>query len=138
MRRRNSGACLSRLVEGEVVHRLSCVYRVKGRNFSIKTLFNGDEKLASLFGAKPSLAIMRLAPQDYHRFHAPVSGTVGPITHVKGEFYTVNATVINEDFDVVCPLHYPTLCASSSLIALPVHGKPPRLGRHLLHNPRPR
>lgn len=36
---------------------------VKGRNFSIKSLFNNDEALAAQFGAKPSLAIFRLAPQ---------------------------------------------------------------------------
>lgn len=37
--------------------------RVKGRDFSIKSLLNNDESLASLFGANPSLAIFRLAPQ---------------------------------------------------------------------------
>jgi len=73
---------------------------VKGRNFTIKSLLNNDESIASLFGANPSLAIFRLAPQDYHRFHAPVDGSLGPITHIPGEFYTVNATVINENFDV--------------------------------------
>ncbi|KAF8300478.1 hypothetical protein DL93DRAFT_2067615 [Clavulina sp. PMI_390] len=73
---------------------------VKGKAFSIKALLNNDEALASKFGANPSLAIFRLAPQDYHRFHSPVDGTRGPVTHVPGEFYTVNATIINEEFDV--------------------------------------
>jgi len=73
---------------------------IKGRNFSILSLLNNDKSLAAVFGEKPSLAIFRLAPQDYHRFHTPVDGSIGPITHVPGEFYTVNATIINEQFDV--------------------------------------
>jgi phosphatidylserine decarboxylase len=32
-----------------------------------------------------SLAIFRLAPQDYHRFHIPVDGIVGPTTRIEGE-----------------------------------------------------
>ncbi|KAF8761990.1 Phosphatidylserine decarboxylase [Rhizoctonia solani] len=42
---------------------------VKGKHFSVPELL-GDAKLAEeKFGANPSLAIFRLAPADYHRFH---------------------------------------------------------------------
>jgi Phosphatidylserine decarboxylase len=34
--------------------------------------------------------IFRLVPQDYHRFHSPVDGRVGPMTYISGEYYTVN------------------------------------------------
>ena len=39
-----------------------------------------------------ALCIFRLAPQDYHRFHSPVDGVVGPMTYIAGEYYTVNVS----------------------------------------------
>ncbi|KAL5528152.1 hypothetical protein ACEPAF_7288 [Sanghuangporus sanghuang] len=49
-----------------------------------------------------SLAAFRLAPQDYHRFHSPVSGEIvhGPV-EIPGTYYTVNPQAVTEvDFDV--------------------------------------
>jgi phosphatidylserine decarboxylase len=50
-----------------------------------------DEKTNTDFSAFTSdtgcaLAIARLAPQDYHRFHSPVEGTVLSIKDIQGEF----------------------------------------------------
>ena len=39
-----------------------------------------------------ALCIFRLAPQDYHRFHSPVDGVIGPMTYISGEYYTVNVS----------------------------------------------
>ena len=72
---------------------------MKGRHFTIPLLLQDPDLVTSL-GAEPSLAIWRLAPQDYHRFHSPVSGTVRKITHIPGEYYTVNPQAVNEDLDV--------------------------------------
>lgn len=44
--------------------------------------------------------MFRLAPQDYHRFHAGVGGTLGPITHLGKSLYTVNPQAVGEDLDV--------------------------------------
>lgn len=30
--------------------------------------------------------------QDYHRFHSPVDGVIGPMTLIPGEYYTVNVS----------------------------------------------
>jgi phosphatidylserine decarboxylase len=68
------------------------IYRVKGKNFSIPALLNvpdDSEKALSLDGA--SLAIFRLAPADYHRFHSPIDGEVGDIVHIPGQYYTGKA-----------------------------------------------
>ncbi|TDL27023.1 hypothetical protein BD410DRAFT_879310 [Rickenella mellea] len=73
---------------------------VKGRHFTVSTLLH-DPSLVTAIGPDPSLAIFRLAPQDYHRFHIPVTGTVTQITHIPGEYYTVNPQAINERFDVL-------------------------------------
>ncbi|KAI7845326.1 hypothetical protein COHA_001168 [Chlorella ohadii] len=45
-----------------------------------------------------SMAIFRLAPQDYHRFHLPVSCRVLSITDVPGELMTVNPLAVNSPF----------------------------------------
>lgn len=74
--------------------------RVKGKNFTLRRLL-GSQKLARSFGPAPTLAIHRLAPQDYHRFHAPVSGTLTSITHHSGDYYTVNPQAVNERLDVL-------------------------------------
>ncbi|KAL5498145.1 hypothetical protein ACEPAH_2275 [Sanghuangporus vaninii] len=72
---------------------------VKGRRFTLQNLVK-SRTLARALGSRPSLAIFRLAPQDYHRFHSPVKGLLSSITHIPGEYYTVNPEAVNEDLDV--------------------------------------
>lgn len=80
---------------------------IKGKNFSIAKLFNGDLSSSGGYDLsdfyKPeacSLGIFRLAPQDYHRFHSPVSGKIGKIKLIEGEYYTVNPMAIRSELDV--------------------------------------
>lgn len=67
--------------------------RIKGREFTIPRLL-GDAYMAEaeryIGGA---LAIFRLAPLGYHRFHSPVESRAGRMTYIFGEYYTVKATV---------------------------------------------
>lgn len=71
---------------------------IKGNEFSLSKLL-GDEILASEFYGG-ALAIFRLAPQDYHRFHSPVDGTIRDIKHIEGQYYTVNPMAIRTTLDV--------------------------------------
>ncbi|KAH8115026.1 phosphatidylserine decarboxylase-domain-containing protein [Phellopilus nigrolimitatus] len=73
---------------------------VKGQQFTLQNLV-GSRSLARALGPHPALAIFRLAPQDYHRFHTPVSGTLASITHIPGQYYTVNPQAINERLDIL-------------------------------------
>ncbi|QBM85447.1 phosphatidylserine decarboxylase [Metschnikowia aff. pulcherrima] len=77
---------------------------IKGRNFTVAKLFNGNfadlEKSDLYKPDKCCVGIFRLAPQDYHRFHSPVSGIIGPIKYIEGEYYTVNPMAIRSDLDV--------------------------------------
>lgn len=66
---------------------------VKGKKFSIAGLL-ADEEKAKLF-TNGSLSIHRLAPQDYHRFHVPVAGTVASRVPLEGDLWTVNPVAIN-------------------------------------------
>ena len=43
-----------------------------------------------------AIAIARLAPQDYHRWHSPIDGVIESITEIPGTYYTVNPQAINE------------------------------------------
>ncbi|KAG8937231.1 hypothetical protein FRC03_008251 [Tulasnella sp. 419] len=61
---------------------------IKGRQFSVASLLD-DPHFSKLFGSKPSLAIFRLAPQDYHRYHAFTDVTLGKLISIPGTYYTV-------------------------------------------------
>lgn len=72
---------------------------IKGSNFTLTSLLGGDAEKARLF-ENGSIAICRLAPQDYHRFHIPVDGVIGPTTAIDGNYYTVNPMAIRTAVDV--------------------------------------
>lgn len=46
---------------------------------------------------QPSMVIFRLAPQDYHRFHYAVSGTIVDHYAIHGLLYSVNPTAVNQE-----------------------------------------
>ncbi|GAA5853053.1 hypothetical protein JCM9279_003796 [Rhodotorula babjevae] len=67
---------------------------IKGKHFTIPALLDDDELAAQFDNA--ALAVFRLAPADYHRYHSPVTGTVGSTRSIEGEYYTVNPVCVNE------------------------------------------
>ncbi|KZT64876.1 hypothetical protein DAEQUDRAFT_677771 [Daedalea quercina L-15889] len=75
---------------------------IKGNGFTIPQLLGvpPDSETARNFEGA-SVASFRLAPADYHRFHSPLDGTVGNVTDIPGQYYTVNPQAVNEPgFDV--------------------------------------
>lgn len=81
---------------------LATKYWIKGAGFTIARLL-GDESAATQFDGG-SIVIARLAPQDYHRWHSPITGTVEGLKDIPGAYYTVNPQAINEPgtMDVFC------------------------------------
>jgi phosphatidylserine decarboxylase len=77
-------------------------YWIKGFGFTLPRLLGSDEMASKFVGG--SIQIARLAPQDYHRWHAPTSGQVISIQDIPGTYYTVNPQAINEPgtLDVFC------------------------------------
>lgn len=73
---------------------------VKGREFSVERLLGKayPEDAKKYHGG--ALGIMRLAPQDYHRFHIPIDGIMGEPKLIEGEYYTVNPMAIRSALDV--------------------------------------
>jgi phosphatidylserine decarboxylase len=74
---------------------------IKGSEFTVEKLLGAQRApaLSSLF-AGASLVIARLAPQDYHRFHAPVTGVVTKVTPIDGTLYTVNPIAVRQPVNV--------------------------------------
>lgn len=76
---------------------------VKGDQFSIRNLVD-SEALARPFMEDEdecSIAICRLAPQDYHRYHHFVDGRASSPRLVEGAYLTVNPLAVNSTaFDV--------------------------------------
>lgn len=61
---------------------------VKQHNFSLQALLR-DKALANYFDGG-ALFLLRLAPYDYHRFHAPLSGMYSHPTYLHGVLESVN------------------------------------------------
>ena len=72
---------------------------VKGRKFTLAE-FLDSEALAEKH-KNDALIILRLAPNDYHRFHFPYAGKVSDITKVKGRYYSVSPYALAGNFATV-------------------------------------
>ena len=71
---------------------------IKGTGFTLEALTQSAAVAQQFDGG--SIIVARLAPQDYHRFHAPVAGKVGALTMLQGAFYTVNPIAIRTNLPV--------------------------------------
>ncbi|WBX74156.1 phosphatidylserine decarboxylase [Tenacibaculum pacificus] len=72
---------------------------VKGRQFTLKE-FLGNDALAEKH-KNSSLIILRLAPNDYHRYHFPFKGTPSKMTKIKGDYFSVSPYALASNFTKV-------------------------------------
>ena len=72
---------------------------VKGSKFTL-TGFLQDQELAEKY-KNSSLFIIRLAPNDYHRFHFPYDGKISSSFKIKGRYFSVSPHAISENFTKV-------------------------------------
>ena len=72
---------------------------IKGRKFTLKE-FLGNEELAEKH-KDSSLIILRLAPNDYHRYHFPYDGTPSEMTKIKGDYFSVSPYALASNFTKV-------------------------------------
>ena len=90
---------------------------IKGREFTVARLLGDAYKDQAERYVGGGLVIFRLAPQDYHRFHSPVDGTIGPMSYISGEYYTVNVSnnVLSDYLYVICScaIRVPCVLATS-------------------------
>ncbi|MFT4576784.1 MAG: phosphatidylserine decarboxylase [Polaribacter sp.] len=72
---------------------------VKGRKFLLSEFLN-DTDLANTY-KDASLIILRLAPNDYHRFHFPYTGVPTEVTKIKGSYFSVSPHALASNFTKV-------------------------------------
>ncbi|KAG7087240.1 hypothetical protein E1B28_013220 [Marasmius oreades] len=91
----------SRMMAFETITEATTIW-IKGREFSISRLLGPSfpPSETEKYSNGGALAIFRLAPQDYHRYHSPVDGKIGKVVDIEGEYYTVNPQAIRTALDV--------------------------------------
>jgi len=72
---------------------------VKGEKFKLETLVD-NAALAKQFNAG-SMAIARLCPSDYHRFHFPCDCLPGPTKIINGWLYSVNPMAVKKNIHIL-------------------------------------
>ena len=73
---------------------------VKGGGYSLATLL-ADASLAKAYRGG-SVVVLRLAPPDYHRFHFPCAGEIGPARAIAGLYDSVNPYALARKPDLFC------------------------------------
>ncbi len=73
---------------------------IKGARMAIDLLL-GDTAPAARFRGGAAL-VVRLAPYDYHRFHFPDAGDVGPARDIDGRYHSVNPMALARVPDLYC------------------------------------
>lgn len=74
-------------------------YWVKGKKFSLNALLRSDD-LAKRY-ENGSLAIIRLAPPDYHRFHFPFDCIASKATLINGPLFSVNPLFLKKNISIL-------------------------------------
>ncbi|KZT61988.1 putative phosphatidylserine decarboxylase [Calocera cornea HHB12733] len=72
---------------------------IKGNHFSIAALIL--DKVAAKPWDNGAIASFRLNPQDYHRYHSPVAGTVKWWKELDGQYYSVDPLAITSSVDIL-------------------------------------
>jgi len=72
---------------------------LKGDTFTVSQLVNSDTVYNEFPNA--SIIISRLSPQDYHRFHSPVTGVVRRVFSITGQYHSVNSDAVSSGNEVL-------------------------------------
>jgi phosphatidylserine decarboxylase len=75
-------------------------YLVKGRPYSVEELVGDAEEARRMLGGAGF--VVYLSPRDYHRVHAPVSGTIRRIRSMPGDYYPVNDVGVRHVPNLFC------------------------------------
>lgn len=73
---------------------------VKGSQLTISSLLADDSAAQRYHGG--SAFVLRLVPDDYHRFHFPIDGTAKLTRSIDGQYHSVNPIALAQVPDVYC------------------------------------
>lgn len=65
------------------------IMQAKGRDYSVLELLGGNQELASAF-LGGSFCTIYLAPNNYHRIHMPIGGSLRDMVYVPGRLFSVS------------------------------------------------
>lgn len=91
--------CEGKIIAYEAID-INMLVQIKGITYSLEELI-GQASIASKY-AEGTCLIIRLSPENYHRFHFVDRGTCGPTTKIKGFYYSVNPTSIQRINKLFC------------------------------------
>lgn len=72
---------------------------IKGNQFTIGNLLQ-DDQLARRW-RDGAVASLHLSPQDYHRYHSPITGTVKWFRQIPGDYYQVDPVVLHSSVNTL-------------------------------------
>jgi len=72
---------------------------IKGKHFTMEQLVLKSKR--SQTWADGAVASFRLSPQDYHRFHSPVTGKVSWFKQISGDYYQVDPLCLSSNVDIL-------------------------------------
>jgi len=78
----------------------SHLFFVKGKMFNLNSFLNNTD-LAKKYD-EGAMAIVRLAPANYHRYHFPIDGYVGENTKIIGNYYSVSPLALKKKMKYFC------------------------------------
>ena len=87
-----------RILAFEKISQVNSFY-IKGREFTLKEFLKDDELTDKYKNA--SMIILRLAPEDYHRYHFPFKGIPSKSKEIKGMYYSVSPIGLRDNFTKV-------------------------------------
>ena len=73
---------------------------IKGSEFNLPT-FLGDKNLAKKYETG-AMAIIRLAPVDYHRYHFPAAGKASESLKIDGHYFSVSPLALRGSLKIFC------------------------------------
>ncbi|KAF6515771.1 hypothetical protein HZS61_004512 [Fusarium oxysporum f. sp. conglutinans] len=88
----------SRVVTYESVAETKKIW-IKGHDFSITNLVM-DTQVGSKY-ENAAVASFRLSPQDYHRYHSPVTGKIKLFRSIPGDYYQVDPVALQSQVDIL-------------------------------------
>ena len=71
---------------------------IKGNKFRLNDFLKNDS-LTKIFN-QGSLAIIRLCPTDYHRYHFPVDGEIVHEQKIDGDYYSVSPLALRKNLEI--------------------------------------
>jgi phosphatidylserine decarboxylase len=75
------------------------IFLAKGKKFTVTALLGGDSKRADLF-KNGIFTTIYLSPQDYHRIHMPLNGSIEETVYIPGRLFLINNSAINRVSDL--------------------------------------